>query len=157
MPTGSSEKVRVIAAERYVLPALRAGKKQFAVAVKDVLRDLIAEGFPASNIPQVCSALRKREFLRENGIEIEGIDGPPSKQSTTVVYRYRTIQAAPQSVDKASEPVRAAHFSVEEPAAARAARLSEKLRGLLKDELAEYGGGEAFLRWVRGTDEEDAA
>lgn len=157
MQKGSSEKVRAIATERYVLPALRAGKKQFAVAVKDVLHDLIAEGFPSSNIPQVCSALRKREFLRENGIEIEGIDGPPSKQSTTVVYRYRAIQAAAQSTDKTSEPVRAPHFAVEEPAAARALRLSGKLRGLLKDELAEYGGGEAFLRWVRGTDEEDAA
>jgi hypothetical protein len=30
------------------------------------------------------------------------------------------------------------------------------MRGLLKDELAEYGGGEAFLRWVRGYDEEEA-
>jgi hypothetical protein len=26
----------------------------------------------------------------------------------------------------------------------------------LKEELAEYGGGEAFLRWVRGYDEEEA-
>jgi hypothetical protein len=40
---------------------------------------------------------------------------------------------------------------------AKALRLTEKLRGLLKEELAEYGGGEAFLRWVRGYDEEDAA
>jgi hypothetical protein len=37
----------------------------------------------------------------------------------------------------------------------RAFRLTEKLRGLLKEELAEYGGGEAFLRWVRGYDEEE--
>ena len=27
--------------------------------------------------------------------------------------------------------------------------LMEGLRGLLKDELAEYGGGEAFIRWIR--------
>ena len=45
---------------------------------------------------------------------------------------------------------------VEESPEARAKRLVGKLRGLLKDELAEYGGGEAFIRWVRGYDEEDA-
>jgi hypothetical protein len=27
---------------------------------------------------------------------------------------------------------------------------------LLKEELAKYGGGEAFLRWVRSEDEESA-
>ena len=44
----------------------------------------------------------------------------------------------------------------EEDPAARAVRLSEKLRGILKDELAEYGGGEAFLRWIRSEDEDAA-
>jgi len=33
-------------------------------------------------------------------------------------------------------------------------RLTEKLHGLLKEEMAAYGGGEAFLRWVRSEDEE---
>lgn len=148
--SGSSNLVRAIAMERYVRPALQAGKKQFAVAVKDVLRDLIAEGFPSHNIPQVCSALRKREFLRENGIEIEGIDGPPSKQSTTVVYRYRAVAGSGMSSHKNFENER-------EDEAARALRLSRRLRGMLKDELAEYGGGEVFLRWVRGADEETTA
>jgi hypothetical protein len=44
----------------------------------------------------------------------------------------------------------------EEDPTARAFRLTEKLRGLLKEELAEYGGGEAFLRWVRSEDEDAA-
>jgi hypothetical protein len=35
-------------------------------------------------------------------------------------------------------------------------RLTGKLFGLLKEELAEYGGGEAFLRWVRSEDEDAA-
>jgi hypothetical protein len=43
-----------------------------------------------------------------------------------------------------------------ETPAERAARLTHKLAGLLKDELAEYGGGEAFLRWMR-SDEDEAA
>jgi hypothetical protein len=43
----------------------------------------------------------------------------------------------------------------EEPGA-KAERLTERLCGLLKEELAEYGGGDAFLRWVRSEDEKDA-
>ena len=31
----------------------------------------------------------------------------------------------------------------------RACRLTEKIRGILKDEIAEFGGAEAFIRWVR--------
>jgi hypothetical protein len=38
----------------------------------------------------------------------------------------------------------------------RAFRLTEKLRGLLKEELAEYGGSEAFLRWIRSEDKDAA-
>jgi hypothetical protein len=154
MGSGSSDLVRAIAAEKYVRPALRDGKRQIAVAVKDVLRDLVAQGFPATNTPQVCSALRTKEFLRDLGIEIESIEGPPSKQSTTVVYLYRVIE--PRNPPAGMKPGSEAAQPEETPEA-RARRLSERLRGLMKEELAEYGGGEAFLRWVRGYDEEDAA
>jgi hypothetical protein len=44
----------------------------------------------------------------------------------------------------------------QEDPAARAFRLTEKLRGLLKEEFAAAGGGEAFLRWVRSEDEDAA-
>jgi uncharacterized membrane protein len=44
----------------------------------------------------------------------------------------------------------------EEPGA-EAERLTERQRGLLKEKLTEYGGGEAFLRRVRSEDEENAA
>jgi len=40
-----------------------------------------------------------------------------------------------------------------ETSAERAGRPMERLRGLLKDELAEYGGDEAFIRWIREDDE----
>ena len=42
----------------------------------------------------------------------------------------------------------------EESPEERALRLTEKLRGSLKDELAEYGGAEGFMKWVR-SDEDD--
>jgi len=89
MSQGSSERVRLVASEKYVQPAVRAGKTHFSIAVKDLLKDLVSEGFPPGNTPQVCTALRKNNFLREQGIEIESVEGPPSKTSTTVVFRYR--------------------------------------------------------------------
>jgi len=154
MGSGSSDLVRAIAAEKYVRPALRDGKRQITVAVKDVLRDLVAQGFPATNMPQVCSALRTKEFLRDLGIEIESIEGPPSKQSTTVVYRYRVIESRNSSAESNLGTVAA---QSEETPEEWAHRVTGKISGLLKEELAEVGGGEAFIRWVRGYDEEDAA
>ncbi len=156
MSAGSSDLVRSIASERYVKPAIEGGKVRFSIAVKDVLQDLVAEGFPPGNTPQVCSALRKRAFLRSHGIEIEAIDGPPSKTSTTVVYRYRVANAEAQSVSKEEMTRVVPQNPAAETPEQWAHRMTGKLCGLMKDEIAAMGGGEAFLRWVRGYDEEDA-
>jgi hypothetical protein len=156
MRNGSSEQVRAVALEKYLEPALRAGKKKFAVAVKDVLQDLVAQGFPPGNTPQVCSALRKGAFLREHGIEIESIEGPPSKMSTTVVFHYRTCSSGRQESMVEDHAEDAQRNRNQEDPTARSRRLTEGLRGLLKDEFAAYGGGEAFLKWVRSEDENAA-
>jgi hypothetical protein len=153
---GLSDRIRSVAQEKYVVPAIRAGQIHFVIRVRDLLNDLQTGGFPGHHTPQICSALKTAKFLRENGLEIESIEGPPSKQSPTVVVRYRVTQRNREtpplesSLDKEIVPA-------EETPEARALRLTTRLRGLLKDELAEYGGGEAFLRWVRGHEEEDAA
>src|SRR3569833_1188641 len=154
MNIGLSDRIRVLAQEKYVKPAGREGKASFSIRVRDLLNDLHAEGFPGGHTPQVCNALQTAKFLRENGLKIEEVEGPPSKMSPTVIVRYRTAKSdssnqrevAPESTDV-----------VDESPEARALRLGGKLRGLLKDELQNYGGGEAFIRWVRGYDEEDAA
>jgi hypothetical protein len=151
-----SDQVRAVAGAKFVRPALADGQTRFSVAVKDVLRDLVATGFPPSNTPQVCTALRTKAFLREQGIEIESIDGPPSKMSTTVVYHYRVASPHTRSSSAQTAPKEEPAIA-EETAEAKALRLTEGLRGLLKEEMAAYGGGEGFLRWVRGYDEEDAA
>jgi hypothetical protein len=156
MNHGLSDQVRTVALEKYVHPAIRAGRAQFSVAVRDLMQHLQAEGFPAKNWPQVCTALQTERFLRTNGLEIEGVDGPPSKMSTTVVIRYRVASPDAESAMK-KNPVQNRQADPDQEApAARALRLTEKLRGLLKEELAEYGGGEAFLRWVRSEDEDAA-
>jgi hypothetical protein len=156
MNTGLSDQVRAVARAKYVHPAILAGKRHFSSPVRNLLEDLLTDGFPARNTPQVCSALQTSKFLRENGLEIEGVDGPPKKMSTTVVVRYRV--AEPSAQPNASKIPRkgAAMDPNGETPSERAFRLTEKMRGLLKEELAEYGGGEAFLRWIR-SEEEDAA
>ena len=90
-------------------------------------------------IPPFCTSIQKDEFLEENGIEISHVDGPPSKLSTTVIVHYRVVD--PSKVQAA--------YEMTESAYERASRLATKLRGLLKEEMAGYGGGEEFLRWVR--------
>lgn len=151
-----SDKIRSLARDKYVNPARQTGTVHFTIKVRDLLNDLQAEGLPGGHTPQICSALQTGKFLRENGLEIEKIEGPPSKMSPTVVVRYRIAKAEkPASSDKGPD-----HESAtveEESPEERARRLTEKLRGLLKEELAEYGGAEGFIRWVRGYDEEDAA
>ncbi len=57
------------------------------------LQDLVAQGFPPGNIPQVCSALKERRSFVSTGFEIEGVEGPPSKMSTTVVFHYRAADS----------------------------------------------------------------
>ncbi len=37
-----------------------------------------------------------------------------------------------------------------EPPAEKAKRLTDALGGLLKEELAAYGGVDAYMRWIRG-------
>jgi hypothetical protein len=157
MNHGLSDQVRSVAADRFVQPALRAGKVRFSVAVRDLMQHLEPMGFPARNWPQICTAIQAEKFLRAYGIEIEAIDGPPKKQSSTVVITYRFASPrAQRGAERApieGEPTAA---SSDETPEEWAHRMTGKLSGLLKDEIAAMGGSEAFLRWVRGYDEEDA-
>lgn len=144
---GLSDQVRAKAAERYVRPALKNGSKRVSIVVKNMLEALRPDGFPENHIPQICTALQSRKFLREHGLRIESIEGPPSKMSTTVVIHYR--------IEKPAEPLLdlpetfAPTGPVDEDPKARIRRLAGSLKGLLKDDFAKFGGGEAFLRWVR--------
>ena len=151
MSTGLSEKIRELAKRKFVAGATDAQKRSFPISVRDVISELQKMGIPPTYTPQICSALQTRRFLMENGLEIESVDGPPSKMSPTVIIHYRFVDPvkAMETTPKSASPV--------ESAEARVQRLSNKLRGLLKEEIASHGGSEAFLRWVRGYDEEDAA
>jgi hypothetical protein len=144
-----SDQVRSVARAKYVEPALHSGKREFAIRVRDMLDTLVPLGFPVGNTNQICEVLQKPKFLGENSLEIVGVDGPPSKRSTTVVVKYRVV-------GEAMGMMRSSAVSPKEDSKERAKRLTENLRGLLKVELAGYGGGEAFLKWVRSEDEVSA-
>jgi hypothetical protein len=155
MNYGLSDTVRARASTRYVQPAVAQGKQRFSISVKDLLGSLEAEGFPSNHARQVCKALSSGKFLRENKLMIDGVDGPPSKTSPTVVVHYRVLPNDGQVSNGIQSEAEASASSPDETPEEWARRVTGKLAGLLKDEIAEYGGGEAFIRWVRGYDEED--
>jgi hypothetical protein len=144
-----SDRVRDIVVERYVRPALNQGSRRFSIRAGDVLKHAEAnQDFPRGRTPLVCNVLQSKKLLNEAGLEIESIEGPPSRQSRNVVVHYRVVEPVPGRSGCMSS-------ATPETPAARAHRLTEKLRGLLKEEIAAYGGAEGFIRWVRS--DEDAA
>jgi len=121
----NADKIRIYGKEKYVLPARQRKEKRFSIKVGDVVRELEMNG----RTPAVCSALKTREFLQSNDLKLVDTSGPKSGQSTTVVYTYEFTgikQLSPQVDDSWS-----------------------RLRGALKDVLAELGGGEVYLRAER--------
>lgn len=160
MNIGLSDRIRELATANYVKPAISAGHGRFSIRVRDLLNDLKAEGFPARNTPQICNAIVTSKFLRDNDLSIETVEGPPSLQSPTVVVHYRvgaSGEAPGASIDSASTVQKPDQTEYQEDPSARALRLTEKLRGILKEELAEYGGAEGFMKWIRSDDDEEAA
>lgn len=122
---GDADRIRQYATEKYVLPARQQRHKRLSIRAGDVVRELKLTG----KTPAVCSALKTREFLQSNDLQLVDTSGPKSGQSTTVVYTYEfasSKQSPPEAEDSWS-----------------------RLRGALKDVFAELGGGEAYLRAER--------
>ena len=154
MNYGLSDQVRSVAVEKYVDPAVHADKTHFSIPVRELMEDLRARGFPSRNWPQVCSAIQSNKFLRANGLEIEAVDGPPSGQSTTVVVRYR-VAAVPSH--RAANPAGSNREQMRVPDETPeewAHRMTGKLLGLMKKEIAAHGGAERYIRWVRSEEED---
>src|SRR5580692_11027008 len=84
----NADVIRSHSREKYVAPARRRQEKRFSIRTGDVLRDLKLNG---SRAPAICSALKTREFLEENALRLVSKTGPPSGQSTTVIYTYEFV------------------------------------------------------------------
>jgi bisphosphoglycerate-dependent phosphoglycerate mutase len=149
MTLSLADKVRAVALLKYVGPAKKAGSVEFSIAVKDLLKDLESVDFPLNYTPLVCNSIRTKSFQRENHLEITRVDGPKSQTGTRVVVHYRVLNE-----DRNTSSGSTGKSSPTETSRDRAKRLVGELRGLLKNEIAQYGGAEGFMRWVRGHDED---
>ena len=121
-----ADRIRMYGKEMYVIPARSRKEKRFSIRAGDVVRELRMSG----RAPAICSALKSREFLRQNNLQLVERAGPKSGMSTTVTYTYEFVESAPAAAK-------------EDPWA--------RLRGALKDVFAELGGGEEYLRAERET------
>jgi hypothetical protein len=142
-----NEQIRKRAWEKYIAPQIQRGVKLIALPIKPLMKEMEAEGFKTNRPRQFCTALQKKTFLQEKNLVLNRVDGPPSGTSTTVVLHYSVVGGSGGGSSAQGG----------ESAAQRALRLTEKLRGLMKDEIAVHGGAEGFMRWVRSDEDEDAA
>jgi hypothetical protein len=140
-----SERIRTRAWERYIEPQIQGGRTSIKLAIKPLMKEMEAEGFKTNRPRQFCTALQKRTFLEEKNLVLDRVDGPPSGTSTTVVLHFT------YSGDRGASAL------LDESPAERVQRAMDKLYGLMKDEIAAHGGAEAFIRWVRSEEDEDAA
>jgi hypothetical protein len=138
--TGWSDRVRKVAEVEYVQPA-RSTRAQVRIPFGDLKVKLVEMGFPQSHANQVASPLESQKFWGPLGLEL----CTPKGQSRTVdsVLEFRFV----------GEGTAGEKLPTEGPAE-RAHRLTEKMRGLLKEEIAAYGGAEGFIRWVRSEEGE---
>ena len=75
-----ADKIRTHAREKYALPARNKKAKRFSIKAGDVVHELKLPGYA----PAVCSALKTREFLRDNELRLVGRSGPPSGQISCI-------------------------------------------------------------------------
>jgi hypothetical protein len=111
----------------YLGPARERGERTVRVKAGDVHRDLRW----ANRVPSVCTTLSSRKFQRTAGVELIAKEGPPSGQSTTVVFTYR-LSAASGHPHLGRQPGRL-----------------DKLYGIASEIFRELGGGEKFVREER--------
>lgn len=119
-----SDLVRRHATEEYLAAAQRRGDRTFSINVGTVHRQLRLH----NRVPLVCAALGSKKFLAENHLRLIAKTGPPSGQSTTVIYTYEFVD---EGTDREKSDRQDAW---------------NRLRGALKDVFAELGGGENYLR-----------
>lgn len=125
MKTEHAQRIKEFVSREYVSSAQKAGKKRFTVRAGEVVKALSLKG----RAPAVCSALRARDFLRNNQLRIVGEEGPPSGQSTSVAITYE-FDGKPEKQETVYEALM-------------------KLAGSAKEMFAELGGGVAFIRRER--------
>ncbi len=114
--------IRDLAVRRFIEPARQRGDQQVSIVAGDLVRELKLE----NRTPSVCHVLVSEAFQRENGLVLQGKEGPPSGLSTTMKYTYCLVDTGYE---------------------AKSAFLSS--RGIAREVFSALGGGEAFLNRER--------
>lgn len=128
-----SESVLQFVQESYVRPARRQSRPTIEIKAGEIHAGLRW----SRRVPLVCAALNSRKLQRAAGLELIEKLGPPSGQSTTMVFRYRVLPPTEiESVPKSSQPAK--------PQGGLLA-----LYGICADMYREVGGAEAFIRSQR--------
>ena len=127
-----SEAVSEHVRSRIIQPARRRGVPEVSIAAGEVHRELRW----TSRVPVVCAALNSAKFQRAAGVELIGKSGPPSGQSSTVVFRYRVL------------PNGGAETPISDSTKPRSTALAAAF-GICKGMYDEDGGAEAFIRAQR--------
>ncbi|MCY3639058.1 MAG: hypothetical protein OXG80_08180 [Chloroflexi bacterium] len=87
------DKIRQYAADNFIRPARLAGKEHVTVCAGDVNKAMVGDGLlPNSRLPNVCNALRGKDFLDLANVELLETVGP--YESTTTAFRYRILNVA---------------------------------------------------------------
>ena len=122
-----SNKVREYVKLKYVQPAISRGEREIKVRAGDIHREMAMK----SRVPLVCQALRSQMFLKENHLVLEKVEGPPSGQSSSVVFTFRAEKEPAREVPK------------------HKFENLLRLEGIGKELFASLGGGENWLRQER--------
>ncbi len=135
----SANEVRKYAREKYIEPAIQRGERKIQIRAGDIHKQLVLK----NRVPLVCQALESEIFLKGNNLILESKEGPPSGQSTTVVFTYRVGEGG--QAPSATQPQQQRSVL---PRSRNLLRLLD-LKGIGKEMYAALGGGENFIRGER--------
>ena len=125
--TTTAERVRNYAAQRYIEPARRRGETTVQIIAGEIHKALHLQNV----MPNVCQALKGPKFLKEQGLVIESVEGPPSGAGSKLKITYR-LNGAQDQATRASEDLPLL-----------------RLWGIGKEVFKSLGGAEAFIRSER--------
>jgi hypothetical protein len=135
--TGWSERVRQVVDEAYVSPA-RGNSQIVRIPFGELKAKLVAMGFPSGHANQVVTPLESKRFWGPRGLTMVSVKHQPRTVESVLEFRF-----AEDSGDTVAKVERMR----------RGLEAFDRVRGSMKEEIAAFGGTEAFLRWVRSEDE----
>ena len=123
-----SDRVRAYVASQYLLGARERRERSVRIVVGEVQRALGLH----QRTPLVCAALRSQKFLRQAGVVLERVEGPPSGMSPKVAFTYRLVDNSLPGGQHWED--------------------LHALRGMARAVFHASGGGEQVLRQLRCPD-----